>query len=24
VLGIVIAGASYIFTLITNRRRPEQ
>jgi len=24
VLGIVIAGASYIFTLIANRRRPEQ
>jgi multiple sugar transport system permease protein len=24
VLGVVIAGASYIFTLITNRRRPEQ
>ena len=24
VLGIVIAGASYIFTLITNRRRPAQ
>jgi multiple sugar transport system permease protein len=24
VLGIVIAGSSYIFTLITNRRRPEQ
>jgi len=24
VLGIVIASASYIFTLITNRRRPEQ
>lgn len=24
VLGVVIAGASYIFTLIANRRRPEQ
>jgi multiple sugar transport system permease protein len=24
VLGVVIAGAAYLFTLVTNRRRPEQ